>query len=71
MNELLKKGIATQVHYIPVTSHPYYIRKGYETHNYPKAEEYYNQALSIPLYYSLTFSEQDHVIETLNSLLSK
>ena len=71
MHELLKKGIATQVHYIPVTSHPYYLNKGYETKNYPKALDYYNQALSIPLYYSLTFSEQDYVIETLNDLIHK
>lgn len=71
MHELLKKGIATQVHYIPVTSHPYYLHKGYKTHNYPKAQTYYNQALSIPLYYSLTFSEQDYVIETLKNLIQK
>ena len=71
MHELLKKVIATQVHYIPVTSHPYYLNKGYETRNYPKALDYYNQALSIPLYYSLTFSEQDYVIETLNDLIHK
>ena len=71
MHELLNKGIATQVHYIPVTSHPYYLNKGYETNNYPKAFEYYNQALSIPLYYSLTLSEQDYVIETLQNLIHK
>ena len=71
MHELLNKGIATQVHYIPVTSHPYYSNKGYETNNYPKACEYYNQALSIPLYYSLTLSEQDYVIETIQSLIHK
>jgi dTDP-4-amino-4,6-dideoxygalactose transaminase len=71
MHELLNKGIATQVHYIPVTSHPYYLNKGYETNNYPKAFEYYNQALSIPLYYSLTLSEQDYVIETIQSLIHK
>lgn len=71
MHELLKKGIATQVHYIPVTSHPYYLQKGYKTHNYPKAQAYYEQALSIPLYYSLTFSEQDYVIEALKNLIQK
>lgn len=69
MHELVKKGIATQVHYIPVTSHPYYLNKGYNTQNYPKAFEYYSQALSIPLYYSLTLSEQDYVIETLKNLI--
>lgn len=71
MHELLKKGIATQVHYIPVTSHPYYLQKGYKTDNYPKAQAYYEQALSIPLYYSLTCSEQDYVIETLKNLIQK
>ena len=69
MHELLNKGIATQVHYIPVTSHPYYSNKD-ETNNYPKACEYYNQALSIPLLFSHAF-EQDYVIETIQSLIHK
>ena len=63
---LLKKaGIITQVHYIPVTSHPYYESKGYNTEDYKISSQFYDQALSLPLFYSITKAEQDKVIKTI------
>lgn len=69
MTKLLKEGILTQVHYIPVTSHPYYQNLGYDTENYPNSDKYYDEALSIPLFYSLTNREQKKVIRSLIKLL--
>jgi len=69
MTELHKINIVTQVHYIPVTSHPYYKEQGYNSDDYPNALNYYEEALSIPLYYSLTNADQDKVIENLKSLI--
>ena len=70
MNELKKKRILTQVHYMPVTSHPYYRNLGYRTSDYPESQKFYDEAISIPLYYSLTEEEQDKVINSIKILLN-
>tara|TARA_X000001036_G_scaffold437448_1_gene482796 strand:+ start:1130 stop:2311 length:1182 start_codon:yes stop_codon:yes gene_type:complete len=69
MTNLRKEGIYTQVHYIPVTSQPYYQELGYQTANFPDSSEFYNQALTIPLYYSLSNSDQDYVIKLLKKFI--
>ena len=43
MTELRNEGILTQVHYMPVTSHPYYMSLGYKTCNYRNSVDYYNK----------------------------
>lgn len=70
MHKLKEEGILTQVHYIPVTSHPFYKNLGYNTEEYPESESFYDQALSIPLFFSLTDKEQNKVIDKLKKLLS-
>tara|TARA_A200000113_G_scaffold225348_1_gene245912 strand:- start:429 stop:1610 length:1182 start_codon:yes stop_codon:yes gene_type:complete len=70
MNKLSEEGIFTQVHYIPVTSHPYYQSLGFCTDEYPISKSYYEEALSIPLYFSLSFSDQDKVIQKINELVA-
>jgi perosamine synthetase len=65
MQKLKSKGIGSQVHYIPVPRHPYYRQLGAAPEAYPNAEDYYSQALSIPLFYELTDVEQNAVIENL------
>jgi len=65
MMELRSKNIGTQVHYIPVYRHPFYRRLGYEIRDFPSSEEFYETALSIPIYYSLTNEEQNFVIQSI------
>ena len=69
IRQLLQKGVGTQVHYIPVPLHPYYQSLGFRLSDYPETERYYRQALSIPLYTSLSGEEQNLVIESIKSLL--
>jgi UDP-4-amino-4,6-dideoxy-N-acetyl-beta-L-altrosamine transaminase len=69
MDSLRKKGVGTQVHYIPVPLHPIYRQLGNEADKYKNAMEYYNEAISIPLYYSLQDDEQTHVIASIKKLL--
>jgi UDP-4-amino-4,6-dideoxy-N-acetyl-beta-L-altrosamine transaminase len=70
MQILRERQIITQVHYLPVPAHPYYRRLGLEPESYPNALRYYQQALTIPLFYDLTDEQQEYVITTLRSLLS-
>lgn len=60
---LRKNKIGVNVHYVPVYRHPYYQKNGYETVRCPIAENVYEHIISLPLYPSLTFEEQDYVIE--------
>ena len=69
MEELKNVGIMTQVHYIPVTSHPYFQKKNYKDSNFPNCYNYYNSALSIPLFYNLTDKQQSYVIDQVKKLI--
>ena len=66
---LHNKGIGVNLHYMPVHLQPYYRKFGFKEGDYPNAEKYSQEAISLPLYPSLTDSEQDHVIATLRSLI--
>ena len=59
-------GIGVNVHYIPVHLQPFYQRLGFRAGQFPASENYYNGAISIPLYSSMTDVQQDQVIECLD-----
>ena len=69
MVELRKKGIITQVHYMPIPLHPFYQKLGYDMGQLPNALNFYFQTLSIPVYPRLSFHKQKKIIKALNSLL--
>lgn len=69
MGELRQRGVIAQVHYIPVTMQPFYQRLGCVNADYPQANAYYAEALSLPLYVDLTDAQQDSVIALLLELL--
>lgn len=62
-------GVGVNVHYIPVHLQPYYRRQGFRLGDFPNAEAYYEGALSLPMYPTLTEAQQDYVIDTLASLI--
>ena len=70
MSKLIEQGIVTQVHYIPIPLHPFYQKRGYGVADLPEAMSYYEEALTLPLYPSLGFREQERVIENLLKLTS-
>ncbi len=70
-NELRAVGIGVNVHYIPVYTQPYYRKHGYAQVCCPNAEQYYQRAISLPLYPELTDEEQDYVIEQVLQCIRK
>lgn len=68
---LRKQDIFSQVHYIPVHYQPYYKKLGFKVGDFPEAERYYEQCLSLPMYHSLTDEEQDYVIREVLNYVSK
>ena len=66
---LREKGIFAHLHYIPVHLHPYYQQLGFNLGDFPNAEEYYQRAISLPLFPNITNSEQLHIISCVKELL--
>ena len=66
MEELRALDVGTQVLYIPVHLQPYYANKyGYKYGDFPKAEKYYDECLSIPIFPSMSDKEVDSVVEAV------
>jgi len=60
---LRELGLGVQVHYIPVTWHPYYRSLGYRIGDFPVAEDFYRRAVSLPIFPRMTDEELDSAIE--------
>ena len=71
MRYLLKAGIRTQVHYIPIVMHPYYSKKGFKISEYPNAKKYYDNCISLPCYYSLSIKDQKKIINHINKFTTQ
>jgi UDP-4-amino-4,6-dideoxy-N-acetyl-beta-L-altrosamine transaminase len=63
-------GIGVNVHYIPVHLQPDYRRLGFRPGQFPEAERYYGEAITLPLHPKLTDVEQDHVVASLVQALA-
>jgi UDP-4-amino-4,6-dideoxy-N-acetyl-beta-L-altrosamine transaminase len=64
---LRAQHIFAQVHYIPVHTMPDYKSLGWKKGNFPLAEAYYEQCISLPMFPSLTDEEQAYVIKKVLS----
>jgi UDP-4-amino-4,6-dideoxy-N-acetyl-beta-L-altrosamine transaminase len=62
---LRAKDIMANLHYIPVHTQPYYQKMGFKQGDYPEAERYYREAISIPMHPTLTDAEQNQVASIL------
>lgn len=67
--QLRAAGIGVNLHYIPVHLQPWYQRMGFSAGQFPEAEAYYAEAISLPMYASLGADQQKFVIETLIGLV--
>jgi UDP-4-amino-4,6-dideoxy-N-acetyl-beta-L-altrosamine transaminase len=64
-------GVGVNLHYIPIHLQPYYRDLGFAPGDFPQAESYYTQALSLPMYPDLSDVQQDHVVDSLRRLLAR
>ena len=62
-------GVGVQIHYIPVPCQPYYKNMGFCGENYPNGLSYYQDAISIPLFPTMTTEQQDKVVAVLREAL--
>ena len=69
MKRLARKGVGSQVHYIPVVTQPLYKALGYKIEHYPSTKKYYQNTLSIPLFYGLSKELQQMIASSIIELL--
>jgi UDP-4-amino-4,6-dideoxy-N-acetyl-beta-L-altrosamine transaminase len=69
IKSLHEQGIGANVHYIPVHTQPYYRRFGFKVGDFPAAEAYYAEAISLPMYPTMSEMEQDRVVDALRKAL--
>lgn len=66
---LREQGIGVNLHYIPVHTQPYYARMGFKPEDYPVAQDYYREAISIPMFQTMTNEQQDQVVTAISKAL--
>lgn len=69
-DELRQNGIGVNLHYIPVHTQPYYCQFGFRVGDFPNAESYYAEAISLPMFSKMVEEQQDAVISVLRQILS-
>jgi UDP-4-amino-4,6-dideoxy-N-acetyl-beta-L-altrosamine transaminase len=69
--KLRAKDILVNVHYIPVHTQPYYRRMGFAWGDFPQAEKFYREAISIPIHPRLTDPDIDFVSDVLREAVCK
>jgi len=67
--QLREKGIGVNLHYIPVHTQPYYKGLGFVVGQFMESEKYYTDAISIPLFHTMTEAQQDEVVSVLTEVL--
>ena len=70
-HSLRDRGILVNLHYIPVHTQPYYKAMGSGWGDFPQAEAYYKNAISIPMYPTMTEDAQTKIIQALHEILLK
>jgi UDP-4-amino-4,6-dideoxy-N-acetyl-beta-L-altrosamine transaminase len=67
---LREQGIGVNLHYIPVHLQPWYARMGFQKGDFPEAESYYRDAISLPMFQTMTLEQQDAVVAALEHVLA-
>lgn len=67
--QLREQGIGVNLHYIPVHTQPYYSAMGFQQGDYPNAERYYQEAISLPMYPALSGEKLVEVVSVFKKIL--
>jgi dTDP-4-amino-4,6-dideoxygalactose transaminase len=65
---LREQGIGVNVHYIPVHTQPHYQRMGFKQGDFPEAERYYDEAISLPMFPTMSEAQQERVISAIQEM---
>ncbi len=67
--KLIDQNIKLQVHYIPTYLHPYYKKNfNFKNRNFPVSNKFYNNEISLPIYYNLSNKQVLKVINAIEKI---
>jgi dTDP-4-amino-4,6-dideoxygalactose transaminase len=68
---LRAENIGVSVHYIPVHLHPYYQKEfGYKQGDYPRAERYYERAITLPIFPKMSNEDVEDVVKAVKKVIA-
>lgn len=67
---LVKNGIKTNVHYIPIHLQPFYQKLGFRQGDFPVAERYYQRALTLPLFPELSINNCQQICQLIDQFFN-
>lgn len=67
---LREQGVGVNLHYIPVHTQPYYAQMGFKPEDFPVAQDYYREAISIPMFQTMSDEQQDQVVAAINQAMN-
>lgn len=67
-HQLRESNIGVNLHYIPIHTQPYYQKLGFAWGDFPNAEDYYEKAISLPIFPTLTVDEQRYISDSVKKL---
>lgn len=68
---LRANGIGVNLHYIPVHTQPYYKKMGFKPGDFPESEKYYQEAISLPMFHTMSDEQQAEVVRVLEKVLKQ
>ncbi|CAH1535298.1 Bacillosamine/legionaminic acid biosynthesis aminotransferase PglE [Vibrio owensii] len=66
---LREREVGVNLHYIPVHIQPHYKKMGFRAGDFPEAECYYSEAISLPMFHAMSYEQQDEVVGVLLEVL--
>jgi len=67
---LRASGIGVNLHYIPIHTQPFYQKLGFKTGDFPESERYYTEAISLPLFATLSEQQLDQVVDAVQEAVT-
>ncbi len=71
VDQLTEKGIASNVHFIPLPRLSLFREMGFRIEDYPVADQLYQSMISLPIYPGLTREDQEYVLEHIEAAVLK
>ena len=68
---LREHGIGVNLHYIPVHTQPYYQAMGFTWGDFPEAEKYYQEAISLPIFPTLKDRDLVNIVGALKKAIQR
>ncbi|MBT5559686.1 MAG: UDP-4-amino-4,6-dideoxy-N-acetyl-beta-L-altrosamine transaminase [Proteobacteria bacterium] len=66
-----ENGIGVNLHYIPIYKQPFYKRMGFREEDFVNSEAYYREAISLPIFHTMTIAQQDEVVRVLSEIVEE